>query len=71
MAKVEVISLYPEWVIAKTASVSDKLAHAVALSLMAMSELNLAALNAGIGGWTVPQDYWYFSQKVKINIISA
>jgi len=49
--------LYPEWVFAKTRYVSDDLAHDVALALMAMSELNLAAMNAGIGGWTVPQDY--------------
>jgi signal transduction histidine kinase/CheY-like chemotaxis protein/HPt (histidine-containing phosphotransfer) domain-containing protein len=49
--------LYPEWVIAKAAHVSDDMAHDVALTLMAMSEFNLAALNAGIGGWTVPQDY--------------
>jgi signal transduction histidine kinase/DNA-binding response OmpR family regulator len=50
-------TLYPEWTIAKTSHVSDELSHSVALSLMAMSEFNLAAFDAHIGGWTVPQDY--------------
>ncbi len=49
--------LYPEWVMAKTEDVDDVLVFNVALALIAMPENDKAALDAGISGWTVPDDY--------------
>lgn len=49
--------LYPEWPLAKTAHISDALAHEVALALMQMTEADQAAVDASIKGWTIPQSY--------------
>jgi ABC-type phosphate/phosphonate transport system substrate-binding protein len=49
--------LYPEWNFAKTAVISDELAHKVALALMEMEADEQEVVSAKINGWTVPQNY--------------
>ena len=50
-------ALYPEWPLGKTHHISDELSHQVALALMNMKASDPAAMDAYIGGWTVPQNY--------------
>lgn len=49
--------LYPEWPFAKLKHVSDGVAKDIMTTLVQMPEDSREALQAGIGGWTVPLDY--------------
>lgn len=49
--------LYPEWPLAKTATISDELGQQVATALMEMEPTDQAAIDASIAGWTIPQNY--------------
>ena len=49
--------LYPEWPLAKTAHISDELASEVAIALMKIDQTDEAAIDSGIYGWTIAQNY--------------
>ncbi len=49
--------LYPEWAMAMTRNVSEKLAARVASALLGLSPGEALALNPQVAGWTVPLNY--------------
>lgn len=49
--------LYPEWPIAKLQHTSPALAKKVALALLQLSDSDIAAIQAKIAGWTIPENY--------------
>ena len=50
-------ALYPEWVLARTASTSPELTIKIAEALQRLSAEDIAAKDAGIIGWGEPADY--------------
>ncbi len=58
--------LYPEWPLAKTAHISNDLANQVADALIHMSRTDQAAIDSGIAGWTIPQNYQDVRQTLKL-----
>ncbi len=58
--------LYPEWPFVKTVHISDTLASEVAIALMEMNETDQAAIDSGIAGWTIPQNYQDIHTTLKI-----
>ena len=49
--------LYPEWPFSKARKTSQKLAKEVSIALLQIDSYEEAALAAGIGGWTIPENY--------------
>ncbi len=49
--------LYPEWPFAKLPQTSDDLARQIAIALLELPPEHLAARNAHITGWTIPENY--------------
>lgn len=51
-------SLYPEWPIAKLKNTSAEIAKSLTISLLELSEKDIAAQKTNSAGWTVPLDYF-------------
>jgi signal transduction histidine kinase/DNA-binding response OmpR family regulator len=49
--------LYPEWPVAKTTHISTDLGSKVATALLQLDASDQAIIDAGIGGWAVPENY--------------